>query len=182
MGEGVSKQHSLEGNDVISSYTYLSSNMAAGFRSYVWDPCLIISQIIAVQCVFYLFLAFWVILVDVSTGSTRSLGQFFHYEELQVLSAKGRVTMVAFCLNTLTGAGGLWVIVRRAKQCLDFAATAHLIHLIFCSVYAGFPKTWTWWLMNVVCMALMAVMGEFVCMKTELKAIPVSVSSVKSTV
>lgn len=54
--------------------------MAAGFRSYVWDPCLIVSQIVAVQCVFYLFLAFWVVLVDVWTGSTRSLGQFFHYE------------------------------------------------------------------------------------------------------
>lgn len=58
----------------------LSSNMAAGFRSYVWDPCLIVSQIVAVQCVFYLFLAFWVVLVDVWTGSTLSLRQFFHYE------------------------------------------------------------------------------------------------------
>ena len=67
-------------------------------------------------------------------------------------------------------------------QCLDFAATAHLIHLVFCSIYAGFPKSWTWWLLNLACMALMAVMGEFVCMRAELKAIPVSVSSVKSTV
>lgn len=68
------------------------------------------------------------------------------------------------------------------RQCLDFAATAHLVHLVFCCVYAGFPKWWTWWLLNLACMALMAVMGEFVCMRTELKAIPVTVSSVKSTV
>ena len=34
----------------------------------------------------------------------------------------------------------------------------------------------------MVCMALMAVIGEFVCMRTELKAIPVTVASVKSTV
>ena len=67
-------------------------------------------------------------------------------------------------------------------QCLDFAATAHLIHLIICSIYAGFPTTMTWWLLNITCMALMAVIGEFACMKTELKAIPVSVASVKSTV
>ena len=51
--------------------------MAAGFRSYVWDPCLIISQIVAVQCVFYIFLALWILLVDFWTGSTRSLDQFF---------------------------------------------------------------------------------------------------------
>lgn len=90
--------------------------------------------------------------------------------------------MAAFCLNALTGAGGLWVIVRRAKQCLDFAATAHFIHLIICAIYSGFPSTLTWWLLNITCMALMAVIGEFACMRTELKAIPVSVASVKSTV
>ena len=67
-------------------------------------------------------------------------------------------------------------------QCLDFAATAHLIHLIFCTIYAGFPKAWSWWLLNLACMALMSVIGEFICMRTELKAIPVSVASVKSTV
>ncbi|XP_068695081.1 protein SYS1 homolog [Montipora foliosa] len=156
--------------------------MAAGFRSYVWDPCLIISQIAAIQCVFYLFLAFWILLVDFWTGSTRSLDQFFRPKELEFSSFKGKVTMAAFCLNALTGAGGLWVIVRRAKQCLDFAATAHFIHLIICAIYSGFPSTLTWWLLNITCMALMAVIGEFACMRTELKAIPVSVASVKSTV
>lgn len=156
--------------------------MAAGFRSYVWDPCLIISQIAAIQCVFYLFLAFWILLVDFWTGSTRSLDQFFRPKELEFSSFKGKVTMAAFCLNALTGAGGLWVIVRRAKQCLDFAATAHFIHLIICAIYSGFPSTLTWWLLNITCMALMAVIGEFACMRTELKAIPVSVASVKSTI
>lgn len=54
--------------------------MAAGFRSYVWDPSLIISQIIAIQCVYYIFLSFWVVLVDFWTGNTRSLDQFFSEE------------------------------------------------------------------------------------------------------
>ena len=67
-------------------------------------------------------------------------------------------------------------------QCLDFAPAAHLIHLIVCTIYAGFPTSLTWWLLNLACMALMSVIGEFVCMRTELKAIPVSVASVKSTV
>ncbi|XP_073234301.1 protein SYS1 homolog [Porites lutea] len=156
--------------------------MAAGFRSYVWDPCLIISQIVAVQCVFYIFLALWILLVDFWTGSTRSLDQFFRAKELRFTTFKGKITIAAFCLNALTGAGGLWVIVRRAKQCLDFAATAHLIHLIVCTIYAGFPTSLTWWLLNLACMALMSVIGEFICMRTELKAIPVSVASVKSTV
>lgn len=105
--------------------------MAAGFRSYVWDPCLIISQIVAVQCVYYLFLAFWVVFVDFSTGNSRSLDQFFSEEvntifypsssldvlqqhifnqkyffspqDIQFTSSRGKITMVAFCLNTLTG-------------------------------------------------------------------------------
>ncbi|RMX59554.1 hypothetical protein pdam_00003661, partial [Pocillopora damicornis] len=148
--------------------------MAAGFRSYVWDPCLIISQIVAVQCVYYLFLAFWVVFVDFSTGNSRSLDQFFSEEDIQFTSSRGKITMVAFCLNTLTGSVN-------NSTCLDFAATAHLIHLVNCCIYDGFPSSGSWWMLNLTCMALMAVIGEFVCMRTELKAIPVTVSSVKSS-
>ncbi|EDO40540.1 predicted protein [Nematostella vectensis] len=151
--------------------------MAAGFRTNVWDPVLIISQIIAIQCTFYISLGVWVLIVDYWSGSIHSLDQFFAYKELDISSLKGKLLMIAFCLNSLTGAMALWFIVKRAKQCLDFTTTAHIVHLVFCCIYAGFPFSWTWWLLNIICLALMAVIGEFVCMKTELKAIKVSAGS-----
>ncbi|KAJ8378750.1 hypothetical protein AAFF_G00236700 [Aldrovandia affinis] len=32
----------------------------------------------------------------------------------------------------------------------------------------------SWWLVNVVCIVLMAVIGEYLCMQTELRAIPLN--------
>ena len=70
---------------------------------------------------------------------------------------------------------GLWFIVCRTKQCLDFAVTLHLFHFIVCSIYNGhIPNTLSWWILNIVGMTLMTVIGEFLCMRTEMKAIPLS--------
>jgi hypothetical protein len=70
---------------------------------------------------------------------------------------------------------GLWFIVQRTKQCLDFSSTAHLIHLIVCWYYNGhFPNAFSWWLLNLVCLTIMCVSGEFLCMRTELQAIPLN--------
>lgn len=70
---------------------------------------------------------------------------------------------------------GLWFIVQRTKQCLDFSSTAHLIHLIVCWYYNGhFPSAFSWWLLNLACLTIMCVSGEFLCMRTELQAIPLN--------
>ncbi len=70
---------------------------------------------------------------------------------------------------------GLWFFIRRGKQCLDFTVTVHFLHMIGCWIYnAHLPAALSWWLVNVACMALMAVIGEYLCMRTELRAIPVN--------
>ncbi|XP_031555773.1 protein SYS1 homolog [Actinia tenebrosa] len=152
------------------------------FRTYVWDPVLIISQIIALQCTYYLSLGFLVYLVDYWSSSMRSLDQFFNYKEITTSTLKGKLLITSFCLNSLAGAMALWFIVKRGKQCLDFTTTIFVIHLLLCCVYYGFPLSWTWWIVNIVWVALMAIIGEFVCMRTELRAIMVSVGSARNSV
>lgn len=64
-------------------------------------------------------------------------------------------------------------MVKRTKQCWDFACTAYVCHLVICWIYnAVFPGGLSWWLTMIVSAVLMTVMGEFLCMRTELKAIP----------
>lgn len=107
--------------------------MGSHFRSYVWDPVLIISQIILMQCIYYSFLGLWLAGVDGLVHTSRSLDQIFSYEvtvriglikmkmnkidvvnpELQITSllsvkvlgfssTQGRLSMMAFILNSLT--------------------------------------------------------------------------------
>ena len=65
----------------------------------------------------------------------------------------------------------LLLLVGRSKQCFDFAATLHLFHLIVCVVYAGWPRTVLWWALNITSLILMAVLGEYLCMRRELMPI-----------
>ncbi|XP_061429351.1 protein SYS1 homolog [Lethenteron reissneri] len=152
------------------------SGMAGHFRSYAWDPVLIVSQMALMQCVFYGFLCLWLALIDVLVQANRTLDQIFSYQVLEFSTAHGRVPLIAFVLNALTCALGLWLFVRRGKQCLDFTVTTHFFHMLACWAYnASFPSALTWWLVNLVCVALMAVIGEYLCMRSELMAIPVSI-------
>uniref|UniRef100_A0A8D0GGW8 Protein SYS1 homolog n=1 Tax=Sphenodon punctatus TaxID=8508 RepID=A0A8D0GGW8_SPHPU len=156
--------------------------MAGQFRSYVWDPVLILSQIVLMQAVYYSSLGLLLALVDSLVQNTPSLDQVFSYEILGFSTASGRLSMMAFILNSLPCALGLLYFIRRGKQCLDFTVTVHFFHLLGCWIYnAHFPTALTWWLVHVVCTALMAVIGEYLCMRTELKEIPLN-SAPKSNV
>uniref|UniRef100_A0A3P9MDW8 Uncharacterized protein n=2 Tax=Oryzias latipes TaxID=8090 RepID=A0A3P9MDW8_ORYLA len=121
--------------------------MASNFRSYIWDPVLIICQIVLMQCIYYSFLGLWLAGVDSLVHSSRSLDQIFSYEILGFATILGRLSMMAFVLNSLTCALGLWFFIRRGKQCLDFTVTVHFFHMIGCWIYnAHLPSTLSWWL------------------------------------
>jgi len=66
------------------------------------------------------------------------------------------------------------VVVERAKKCLDFAATMHIIHLVVCMCYSGFPTNWLWWLLMLTTMVITAVLGEYLCWRREMREIPLS--------
>jgi hypothetical protein len=65
-------------------------------------------------------------------------------------------------------------IVERATRCLDFAATALLIHLVASSLYAhSFPRNTMWWLCNSANLCIMAVLSEFLCIRREMRDSPI---------
>jgi len=130
------------------------------------------------QCVFYVGIGFTVALVDYVFGTHRSLEHIFSFQLLQFRGTHGKLLMVASVLNALIGGVGLWHIVRRTKQCWDFTTTIYVIHLLICWCVSGsFPNTVSWWFISVACGVIMTVFGEYLCMRTELKAIPLVAGS-----
>lgn len=59
-------------------------------------------------------------------------------------------------------------------QSLDFAATVHILHFLLCLCYGGFPLSWAWWVTTITSVIVMTLVGEWLCWRTELKAIPLS--------
>lgn len=66
----------------------------AHFRSYIWDPVLILSQILLMQCIYYSFLGLWLAGVDSLVQTSRSLDQIFSYE---VSSSVSPLTIKRVC-------------------------------------------------------------------------------------
>jgi len=64
-------------------------------------------------------------------------------------------------------------LIERSKKCLDFAATIYIIHLCICIVYGGWPSSIAWWIVNGTGIALMALLGEYLCIRRELREIPI---------
>uniref|UniRef100_UPI00358FA11D protein SYS1 homolog isoform X2 n=1 Tax=Myxine glutinosa TaxID=7769 RepID=UPI00358FA11D len=102
--------------------------MAGRFRSTIWDPVLIMSQIALVQSIFYSGVGLWLAMLDAMLDAPRSLQQVFRYE------CSGSVDVCAtgaavfrFCLNCtrIPPAGMLGVQQSSSKCCFVVAGPAH---------------------------------------------------------
>ncbi|CAI9281242.1 unnamed protein product [Lactuca saligna] len=144
------------------------------YGSVVWDPWLIVAQIICIQCLYYLTLGFFMAILVGTRVSMMSLVYFFDYATISISTVTGWCVIASFILSSVAGAGFLLYLIERAKKCLDFAATLYIIHLFICIIYGGWPTSITWWIVNGTGLALMALLGEYLCIKRELREIPIS--------
>eukprot|EP00918_Siedleckia_nematoides_P057230 GHVU01124833.1.p1 GENE.GHVU01124833.1~~GHVU01124833.1.p1 ORF type:complete len:121 (+),score=5.66 GHVU01124833.1:137-499(+) len=69
--------------------------MAGHFRSSVWDPSLILAQMLTMQCYFYVSLGFWVFAADFIAGTYRSLDHLLEFQLLQLKDVYGRLLLGA---------------------------------------------------------------------------------------
>lgn len=78
------------------------------------------------------------------------------------------------CLDCSYSAGYLVFLIERAKKCLDFSVTLFVVHLFVCMLYGGLPSSVTWWVVNGTGIAVMALLGEYLCIRRELREIPIT--------
>lgn len=141
-----------------------------------FNPPLIVGQILLLQLAQYITLGLILGMLDYMAGYSIAAQllslQFFSPSYFNLNSILGALTVFAHLLNALVGGWLLSLIVKRSKQCLDFAVTFRLVDLLWCCVIQGWPKTLGWWVTSVLSTAIMAVFGEHLCMRIELQDIP----------
>ena len=82
----------------------------------------------------------------------------------------GVLTTLSFLIAFCAGSVVLLFVVERAKKCLDHAVTVFCVHLLLTLTRgSGFPAKPEWWMMEVVGVASMAVLGEWLCIQKELR-------------
>ncbi|KAL1565120.1 protein SYS1 [Salvia divinorum] len=144
------------------------------YGSVVWDPWLIVAQIVCLQCLYYLALGVFLSILVGTRVSKMSLVYFFDYATVDASTVIGWGVMSSIFFSSIAGAGFLVYLVERAKKCLDFCATLYIVHLFICTIYGGWPASITWWVVNLTGLAAMALLGEYLCMRREMREIPIS--------
>lgn len=143
----------------------------------VWDPVLIISQIVAVQCLWYLSLGCLLWLLLGPYVPRLSLHHVLDWRLISFRSFTGWMVVVANLVNALAASVYLMVIVERAKKCLDFASTLYFLHLMACLAYSGFSHNFAWWAVNLTGFVITAILGEWLSLQREMRDIQVGSGS-----
>ena len=141
--------------------------------SKLFDPILIIYQIVALQCSYYLCLStFFMALHIIFFEGSLSLDQLFDDNAINFISATGLVNVGVTLLTSVIGAYSLSVIVEKCKKCVDFTFTLYFIHIITCWFYKEFPCAWEWWIVQIFAAITMGSLGEYFCAEKEMEDIP----------
>ncbi|XP_054781256.1 uncharacterized protein LOC129294956 isoform X1 [Prosopis cineraria] len=144
------------------------------YGAVVWDPWLIVAQIVCLQCLYYITLGVFLSILVGTRVSRLSLVYFFDYVTITTSTVTGWCVIASFLLSSFAGSVYMLYLIERAKKCLDFSATLYIIHLFICIVYGGWPSSITWWIVNGTGIAVMALLGEYLCIKRELREIPIT--------
>ncbi|PWA62261.1 integral membrane protein SYS1-related protein [Artemisia annua] len=135
------------------------------YGTVVWDPWLIVAQIVCIQCLYYLSLGVFMGVLVGTRVNKMSLVYFFDFATVTLSTVTGWCVVVSFLLSSVAGAGVLLYLIERAKKCLDFSATIYIIHLCICVLYGGWPSSVTWWVVNGTGLAITALLGEYLSTK-----------------
>ena len=87
------------------------------------------------------------------------------------------LVVVAFILNSLAVSVFLFIIVQRSKLCLDFACTIHLFQMLISMFKTGTLFSFSSLVIQIICISISSIAGEFLCMRSEMKAIPLITGS-----
>eukprot|EP00741_Cyanophora_paradoxa_P019570 tig00021128_g18892.t1 len=142
-----------------------------------WEPRLILRQIALMQFSYYAALSVLFFGFDAIFGYEFGLQQLFSYSSIRFTDGRGWLACIIFVIASLASAWALRVFVERSKKCLDFTLTLHLIHFVATWIYGGFPKAWEWWIAMILSCIIMSVLGEFFCMRKEMREIPLTGAS-----
>ncbi|CAG8505153.1 14565_t:CDS:2 [Acaulospora morrowiae] len=142
------------------------------FRTTAWDPLLIVSQILALQTLYYTSISIITLFTLLISGNDITLDFLLDYREFRADTVLGWTIGFAWIANSVVGIYLLVRIVQRARLVLDFSLTLHFFHFLITTYYSGHvPTTFIWWGLNVTTCCIMVFGGELYCMRKEMEPI-----------
>merc|ERR1711941_88325 len=146
--------------------------MGGNFRAYIWDPLLIISQIMSLQGLYYTSFGIILGILFQLSSTSPQISHMVNPKHLNLSNLENTLVVMSSAINSLCVAVFLWLVVQRAKLCLDFTCTLYFLHALIGWYYCGKLVTFSSFIIQIICISISAIVGEYLCMRSELRAIP----------
>lgn len=148
------------------------------FYPSVFDPKLIIYQIIFLQSSFYIILSIpFIISYVILTDTTVSFYTLFTANNLTYTHITSYIISVPLLSITIV------VIVGRAKKVLDYVSTVYIIHYIICSLTEySILHSIQYYILNTTTCVCTILLAEYLCVQKEMKTINLSSSASSSSI
>lgn len=197
---GSSIQNNINRRVLSNGSTNNNSNSSNKSKKKKFYPKLIATQIVAIQCFHYFILTLLyeinAMLFTIDTNrisfvakmplsspisssiipistTYMSLDRIFTDQYIHLYHLSSYPDIITVFLAAICTAYVFVVIVEKSKQCLDFAITLFICHLILVWMYnQKFPTHVEWYIVHIIATITMILLAEHLCAKRELDDIP----------
>ena len=129
------------------------------FGENTYDPKFIITQILALQTIFYTFLSSSTFLMNHILGLNNNLTQLFHPDIYDFNDSYSLSTLLSMIITAPITVFSMVIIVERASKCLDFGSTIFGIHLFIVTCTQQFPLALFWWVFNTGALVIIVLLS-----------------------
>lgn len=138
----------------------------------VFNPKLIVLQIITMQFLFYSCFSFLVLLFNFTFSLRLSMGQFFHQNMFSTETLYGFIALTSYGLMIPMIILFQIIVVEKANKVLDFTFTVFFIHFVISIFYnSTLFLNLGWFMINGITLVISVIMGEYICLKFEQREI-----------
>ncbi|EAQ83201.1 hypothetical protein CHGG_09605 [Chaetomium globosum CBS 148.51] len=136
-------------------------------------PLKILSQIAALQALYYAVALVLMLFTVLVAGSAFSMELIFGWDAVRGDTTQGWLMGFVWILDGgLVMAVAIVILVGRSKLVLDFALSVHAIHLVVVTLYTGqLPRHTAWWLSMAAASAVSVALATWGCRYRQLQPI-----------
>ncbi len=139
-------------------------NALSGFDQHFSNrssPSRLILQIVTLQF-FYYITAFVLFFITANLiGQPFDAKWMFSWRIITIGTSLGITLIMLWLFDSLISVIFIMLVIGRSKLAWDFAVTVHVINLMFAWLYEGFPKSISWWCLQVTSACIMVGLGTY---------------------
>jgi hypothetical protein len=140
-----------------------------------FDALLRITEMAALQFVFYFFYMLVVMVLDYFAWLPYTNEQLVNFAVVQMWSNLGRIAAAGQFIGGVAAALVFSFLEGRHRNALDFISTIFGIHLLFISAVRYFPKSFVWWFCYVANWGVATLAAETISLRFEMQDINLDV-------